>query len=185
MTRYLIIPGWTGSGPDHWQSHWEHELPRASRVEMPDWDTPRRADWVRALDTAVRSTEEPPILIAHSLGCVAVAHWAAISSQRVRGALLVAPADLDREACPPVLREFAPLPRARLRFRSHVVASDDDPYTTLPRANQIASDWGSELTILHRAGHINTESGHGRWAEGHTLLRRFVDDLPVDEAGSL
>ena len=107
MTPYLIIPGWAGSGPDHWQSHWERDLANASRVEMPDWLEPHRADWLGTLDRAVRSSKQPPILVAHSLGCIAVAHWAAVSTHRVRGAVLVAPADLDREECPAYLHEFA------------------------------------------------------------------------------
>jgi uncharacterized protein len=180
MAPYLIIPGWDGSGPDHWQSHWERDLPDASRVEMADWQRPRRTDWVDAIDQMIRSSEEPPILIAHSLGCVAVAYWAARSRHEVRGALLVAPADLDRETCPSILREFGPVPRAPLPFASHVVASDDDPYVTLERATQIADEWGSSLTILHGAGHINTASGHGRWSEGRALLRHFDDDVPVN-----
>jgi predicted alpha/beta hydrolase family esterase len=182
MTRYLIIPGWAGSGPDHWQSHWERDLANASRVEMPDWLEPRRADWLRTLECAVHSLNDPPILIAHSLGCMAVAHWAAVSTHRVRGALLVAPADLDRERCPTYLREFAPVPRARLRFPSRVVASDNDPYATLTRVTQIAADWGSDLTVLETAGHINSESGHGRWFEGRRLLRQFDEDCEEDES---
>jgi uncharacterized protein len=185
MTRYLIIPGWAGSGPDHWQSHWERDLPEASRVEMADWHRPRRSEWVGALEEAVRSSEEPPILIAHSLGCAAVAYWAARSHHPVRGALLVAPADLDRVTCPPFLREFGPMPRAPLRFASHIVASDDDPYATLERARQFAEDWGSGLTILPAAGHINSASGHGQWSEGRALLRQFEDDIPVNRAARL
>lgn len=183
MARALIIPGWAGSGPDHWQSHWERELPGASRVEMADWDRPRRADWVEAIERAVAAAAEPPVLIAHSLGCVAVAHWAARSRHPVQGALLVAPADLDRESCPPVLRAFGPVPRAPLPFASHVVASDDDPYVTVARVQELADDWGSGLTILHGAGHINAASGHGRWREGRALLRHFDDIIAVDKAG--
>jgi predicted alpha/beta hydrolase family esterase len=182
MPRYLIIPGWAGSGPDHWQSHLERDLANSSRVEMPDWLEPRRADWLETLDRAVRSSREPSILVAHSLGCMAVAHWAASSTLRVRGALLVAPADLDREHCPAYLREFAPVPRGRLRFSSRVVASDNDPYATLAWVTQLATDWGSDLTVLDKAGHINRDSGYGRWPEGRTLLRPFDEDPHHDEA---
>ena len=177
MTRYLVIPGWAGSGPDHWQSHWERTLANAARVEMSDWLEPSRADWLETIDRAVRVLNEPPILIAHSLGCVAVAHWSAYSTHPICGALLVAPADLDREGCPANLREFAPVPRARLRFPSHVVASDDDGYASLTRIAEMVADWGSQLTVLEKAGHINTDSGFGPWPEGRSLLRRFEDSI--------
>lgn len=169
---YLIVPGWGGSGPAHWQTHWERAL-GAHRVEMPDWDAPRAADWVRALDEAIRGVEVAPVLIAHSLGCIAVARWAASTARPVRGALLVAPSDLDREGCPDVLRGFAPVPRARLPFPARVVASDNDPYAALPRAQQMAADWGAAVTVLPGAGHINVASGHGPWQDGLRLLDRI------------
>ncbi|HYD14828.1 MAG TPA: alpha/beta hydrolase, partial [Hyphomicrobium sp.] len=28
----LIVPGWSSSGPDHWQSRWERTLKTARRV---------------------------------------------------------------------------------------------------------------------------------------------------------
>jgi len=31
----LIVPGWTNSGPQHWQTLWEHEHPEYRRVEQP------------------------------------------------------------------------------------------------------------------------------------------------------
>jgi predicted alpha/beta hydrolase family esterase len=170
MTRYLIIPGWSNSGPAHWQSHWERELDGVARVEMSDWLEPRRRDWVTTLDLAVRNGGEAPILIAHSLGCIAIAHWAATHDAPIRGALLVAPADVERAHAPEHLRDFAPIPRLPLRFPSRVVASDNDPYATLGWARQISDVWGSELTVLEGAGHINTQSGFGPWREGYSLL---------------
>ncbi|NVB84659.1 MAG: alpha/beta hydrolase [Kofleriaceae bacterium] len=168
MARFLIVPGWAGSGPDHWQSYWEEDLAGATRVEMPDWLEPRREGWIAALDAAIASCREPPILVAHSLGCIAIAHWAARRRRTIRGALLVAPADVDRSTA--VLAEFAPVPRHTLPFPSRVVASDDDPYATLERSRELARDWGSAFTVLERAGHINAASGLGRWREGHVLL---------------
>ena len=193
MASYLIVPGWAGSGPNHWQTCWERDLPNASRVAMADWLAPRRADWVNALDRAIRSASEAPVLVAHSIGCVVVAHWAALGTGRIRGALLVAPPDLDRKGCPESLRDFAPVPRAPLRFGSRVVASDNDPFSELSRSIQIAFDWGSEVTVLESAGHINSDSGLGRWPEGRALLHDFVDsrsradlehlDVPLAWAG--
>ncbi|HYO47245.1 MAG TPA: alpha/beta hydrolase [Gemmatimonadota bacterium] len=72
----LTVPGWTGSGPDHWQSLWERERSGVRRVEMPDWDRPRREEWTAALVTALADAAGPAIIAAHSLGCLAIAHWA-------------------------------------------------------------------------------------------------------------
>ena len=43
----LIIPGWSSSGPDHWQTRWETRLPNARRVEQEDWYKPTRDGWAR------------------------------------------------------------------------------------------------------------------------------------------
>jgi predicted alpha/beta hydrolase family esterase len=179
MQPLLIVPGWGGSGPSHWQTYWEHELPYATRLEVPDWHVPRRSDWLRALDDAIRRAAAPPIVIAHSLGCVAFASWAASAARPVRGALLVAPADVDRADAPLFLREFAPVPRTRLPFFARVIASDDDPYATLPRARQIAADWGADLTVLQRAGHINAEAGFGPWREGRAWLTELTGTVSL------
>lgn len=188
IARYLIIPGLAGSGPHHWQTYWEHDLPNASRVEMPDWNAPRRTAWVSALDRAIAAADDPPILVAHSLGCIAVAHWAALGNARIRGALLVAPPDLDRRGCPEPLRDFAKVPREPLRFPSRVVASDNDPFGALAWAVKLAFDWESKVTVMESAGHINSDSGLGRWLEGRELLHDFLDArsrAALDRATSL
>nr|WP_279158130.1 alpha/beta hydrolase [Pseudomonas corrugata] len=176
-TRYLIVPGWQGSPDNHWQTYWQSSLPNSARVEQDDWLTPRRDDWVAALAEAIAADTTPVILIAHSLGCITVAHWAVTAPQQrlrqVRGALLVAPADVERPACAPALRNFAPIPSAHLPFPSLVVSSDNDAAVSAPRALKLAHDWGAEAGILAGAGHINVQSGHQRWEQGFAYLYRL------------
>jgi len=177
MTRYLILPGWQGSGPEHWQTHWQRLLPDARRVEQDDWLRPDPKRWVASLERAIACSPVPVVLIAHSLGCVTVARWAAETTAarhaRVLGALLVAPADVERPGCPVELQGFAPLPRQTLPFPSRVVTSDNDHAISLPRAEALAQDWGSELDVLPGAGHINTRSGHRQWEEGLVHLAKL------------
>lgn len=175
--RYLIVPGWQGSPDNHWQSHWQRSLPNSARVEQQDWLTPQRRDWVQALEQAIAAERSPVILIAHSLGCITIAHWAAQASpallRRVRGALLVAPADVERPTCAPALRNFAPIPLHALPFPSQVVSSDNDPAVSVPRALYLAKAWGAEAGLLSNAGHINVKSGHERWEQGFAYLYRL------------
>ncbi|UVL89134.1 alpha/beta hydrolase [Pseudomonas sichuanensis] len=175
--RYLIVPGWQGSPDNHWQSHWQRSLPNSARVEQQDWLTPQRLDWVQALEQAIAAESSPVILIAHSLGCITVAHWAAQASpsllRRVRGALLVAPADVERPNCAPALRNFAPIPLQALPFPSQVVSSDNDPAVSVPRALHLARAWDAEAGLLANAGHINVKSGHERWEQGFAYLFRL------------
>jgi len=174
---FLIVPGLFNSGPDHWQSHWQRTLPTAERVEQSDWARPTLGEWTAGLAEAVRRNPGA-VLIAHSLGCAVAAHLAATSAGRgVAGALLVAPADVNRHGpVGPLLRGFSPLPRQRLPFPTLVVASRDDPFVEITQARAFARGWGARFVDLGRAGHINVESGHGPWPAGLGLLRELVEE---------
>lgn len=174
----LMVPGWQNSGPGHWQSLWESRMKGARRAEMPNWDFPHRHEWVEALDEAVqalwREAPTPPVLVGHSVGCIAIAHWVAAFDRPVRAALLVAPADVEREGAPEVLRDFAPIPRARLPFPSRVVAGEDDPHLAPAVARGLAEAWGSAFTLIPGGGHLNTASGYGEWPAGEALLQEWL-----------
>ena len=179
-TPILILPGYADSEPDHWQSHWERADPACRRVVQDDWLEPRLADWLATLERYIRECDSPPVLVAHSLACALVAHWAtrlaARSEERhVKGALLVAPADVDSPAhTGDEVRGFSPIPLARLPFPCIVVASDDDPYVSPARAAGFARAWGSRLVTLPSAAHINADAGYGPWPEGHKLLHAWL-----------
>ena len=172
-SHVLVLPGWQGSGPAHWQSCWE-ALYGYQRVEQHDWMRPLRGDWSMRLEETVLGlpADASCVLVAHSLGCQLVAAWAAHSRQtdRVQAALLVAPADVEREELQGRLPSWSPPVRQRLPFRSVMVASHDDPFCQLERAQQFARDWGSDCLELQAAGHINADAGLGDWAWGHSQL---------------
>lgn len=175
MTPVLVLPGYADSGPDHWQSHWERTDPACQRVVQGDWLQPRLEDWLATLDRHVRACASPPVLAAHSLGCALVAHWAARASAPAKGALLVAPSDVDSPAhTPDEVRSFSPLPLVRLPFPSIVVASADDPFVDPARAAAFARAWGSRLVTLADAGHINADAGFGPWPDGRRLLAELI-----------
>ncbi|XAH26219.1 alpha/beta hydrolase [Xylophilus sp. GW821-FHT01B05] len=172
----VIVPGWRGSGEGHWQSLWATHLTDAHRVEQDDWVTPSRKAWVAALERTVQEAPGPVVVAAHSLGCIAVSHLGPQAQERICGALLVAPADPERRA---VLSDFAPVPHARLPYRSIVVASSNDPYCPIRLAGAYARSWGSEFVRLQEAGHINVESGHGDWPLGLALLQSLTGALSL------
>ena len=183
MTSLLVLPGWNGSGADHWQSRWpvlHGGQARFVRVEQDDWTWPKRGDWMMRLDEALLAdaalVQSPAVLVAHSLGCHLVAAWAAHSQHtaRVRGALLVAPPDLDEPArlaeLPPQLQGWRSVVRQRLPFGALVMASQNDPLSSLARSQQLAADWGAAFEDLGEAGHVNVDSGHGDWPQGWARL---------------
>ena len=177
----LILPGLYNSGAGHWQTLWEAALPNARRVQQAHWDNPDRADWVAVLDTAIRTTEGPIILVAHSLGCVLTAWWAAEHgtaphAANVRGMLLVAVPDVERTDFPKCATGFAPMPRLPLPFKSIVAASSDDSWCALPRAQSWAGTWGAQFHDIGPHGHINGDSGLGDWAQGRRWLAELTED---------
>lgn len=179
MTAILIVPGLHGSGPSHWQSRWQEQLHgRAVRVEQRDWEQPERKEWCATLERAVVDAGDKVLLVAHSLGCICVVHWAAnadASSSRVAGALLVAPPDVESAAhTPEQLRSFAPIPLRVLPFPSRLVASRNDPFCELERARAWASAWGSRFVDVGELGHINAESNLGDWPQGRALLSELA-----------
>lgn len=176
-TSIIIVPGWRDSGPGHWQTLWAERLPQARRVVQDDWHTPTRSAWVARLEETVLAQPGPVVIVAHSLGCITTAHMKPEAAARVRGALLVAPADPERRA---VLSDFAPVPYAALPYRSILVASSNDPYCPIRLAGAYARAWGSEFVRLQNAGHINVDSGHGEWPLGRALLQSLTEvELPL------
>jgi len=174
LAPVLLLPGLFDSGPQHWQTLWMAGRPGFRRVEQRDWETPRVADWVANLDAAVRLAGPSALLAAHSAACALVAHWAAAHPRAIRGALLVAPSDVEAPSYPKGPTGFAPMPLARLPFPATVVASSDDPYLSLARAREFARAWGSRLVEIGPAGHLNAASGHGAWPEGLALLAELA-----------
>lgn len=174
----LTLAGLWNSGPQHWQTHWEHKHPEFVRVPHRDYDNPVCAQWVAELDAAIAGCQGKPMLVAHSLACVLVAQWARSGSAlKVAGAFLVAPSDVDAPSYPVPVNGFAPMPLDKLPFPSIVVASSNDEYVSIGRARQFAAAWGSRFVEIGPAGHINGASGFGAWPEGERMLSDFCHEV--------
>jgi predicted alpha/beta hydrolase family esterase len=184
MTRsptILTVPGLMNSGPRHWQTRWEVRLPDCRRVDLGSWARPHRNSWVNRLDRAIGAVDGPVLLAAHSLGCHAVAWWAELAcggwNEKIVGALLVAPPEVEEIAIDKRLHGFAPMPRKRLPFPSILAASHNDPYMALDRSRALARTWGSQFADAGDAGHINADSHLGDWSFGQFLLSRLLQGI--------
>jgi predicted alpha/beta hydrolase family esterase len=172
---YLTVPGVTNSGPRHWQTFWEKKFPdEFRRIRQDNWDTPVCSEWTTRIEEEVQKAgPEKVVLLAHSLGCAAVAHWARDFGTKIKGAFLVGPSDCEAATYTFDTKGFAPIPLEKLPFPSLVVASTNDQWVSFERASFFADAWGSELVNVGDAGHINADSGHGEWPEGLELLKRL------------
>ena len=173
----LVIPGLNGSGPDHWQTLWQRELPHAQRVELGMWDEPHRNTWVNQLNLAIHKAGRPVILVAHSLACHVVSWWAEYERPGpdgpVKAALLVAPPEVEHGGVDPRLARFAPVMPRALPFPSILAASRDDPWIAFGRARRLARIWKSRFVDAGWLGHINADSGIRDWPFGQFLLRQL------------
>lgn len=179
--KILLLPGLYNSGPAHWQSLWETEIRNVSRVQQTNWHQPDCQNWLSNLDQQIRDSDEPLIIVAHSLGCALLAHWVQSSlllsaeTSKVRGALLVAPPDVAREEFP--APSFSPMPTIRMPFPSKVIASENDPWCELDQAQLWARAWDAEFHCIGAKGHINGESGLGIWIQGQQWLSELFKNV--------
>jgi uncharacterized protein len=169
----LILPGIGNSGPQHWQTLWEQSNPDFQRVQQRDWGHPVCEEWCAVLEIAARNAGPHAILVAHSLACLVVAHWAASSHAPIRAALLVAPPDATGPNFPKEAVGFTNTPTQPLTFPSVVVMSDNDPYGSKEHSMRLAKAWESKLINIGSFGHINASSGLGAWPQGYELLNQL------------
>lgn len=170
-TNYLIIPGYGNSGANHWQTHFEQVLPNCERVMQKSWHKPICTEWVNTLNEAVnRYDPATVVLISHSMGGIAIAHWANKFPLKIKGAMIVAPPDLDNPWQDLGLNSFSPIPLSAFPFPSIIVGSTNDNWVSIDRTQLFAEKWGSKLILINDAGHINVSSGYGHWEEGLRIL---------------
>ena len=184
LPTVLIVPGLRDQVDVHWQTllaadlqaqgHKVRTVPPMGRADLDC------ATKVAAIEREAQAIDGPVILVAHSGGCVMVAHWARQTRRAVWGALLAAPPDFE-EAMPegyPSLEDlraggWLPVPRERLPFPSIVAASRDDPLGDFDRVTELARDWGGRLVDLGEVGHLNPAAGPGPWPRAE----QFIEEL--------
>ena len=169
----VIVPGWHGSGPDHWQSWLETELGSADRQtrrpDFADLDRPDLGQWLDALRAALADLPADGYdVVAHSLGAVLWLHHVTDpgTSPRAARVLLVAPPS-PRTSIPDIEAFFPPPMDVDTVRRGAdgtvLVGGAGDPY--LPEG--IAEAYGRPLkmatTVIEDGGHVNVDSGYGPW----------------------
>lgn len=176
----VIVHGYEGSGPGHFQ-HWLADELRAASTpfvfpDLPSPAAPIVGEWVRALEEVVAERGDAKVtFIAHSLGCWAVDHYVhRHGTGSLHAALLVAPPSPYSLFEP--IQSFLPPPRNAERWsgiasRTLVVGADDDAYADEDEFVELADRIGVAHRILPGAGHINVDSGFGPFPFARDWLR--------------
>ena len=175
MTKYFLIPGYSKNSDNHWQSIWSH-LPDFTIIEQGKWEDVVKDDWINQIEEALKGEDYSQIvLIGHSLGVATILHWFQKFGHKIKGALLVAPTDIDDlpkdESI--AIHGFSPMPLINLPFKSIIACSENDKWISPKRAHEYAKIWGSEFIDVGALGHINADSNIGNWQDGLDLLAKI------------
>lgn len=178
----LIVPGLRDEAPGHWQTLLAGELERVVSLPALGRQNIDLAARVAAIESAVRAVDGPVIVVAHSGGAVAAAHWTrGTKAKNVLGALLAAPPTFGVPLGPdyPPMEQFEqngwlPLPQGPLPFRTIVAASRNDALGSYEQVAELARRWGAELVDLGEVGHLNPASGYGPWPGARALIERLA-----------
>jgi len=169
------VPGYNNAGPAQWQSLFEKKYVNFQRVQQLDWLSPVREQWIQGIENRIAEIDGDIILVGHSCGAVAIAQWSLIhDTSKVKGALLVAPADVDKDSALLAIQLQRPLPTEKLPFNTKLIYSDNDEHTSTLRSEKMGKDWGSELILVKGASHFHTEAGFGEWPEAEKWIEQLA-----------
>ncbi len=185
MADFLILHGWGGSKPAHWQEWLAGKLTAAGHTvlapKMADPTNPDPDAWMALIHKALGTVPKDADLtvLTHSMGAVNWMRHAAMSQdagfQRpgpvAARVLLVAPPyvvpeilplDLVGTAAffPPVL---SPAGLKAVGRETVLIASDTDDYATFDQSAAYAAGLGLDLQKLPNSGHISPYYGYGEW----------------------
>jgi predicted alpha/beta hydrolase family esterase len=173
--RFLILHGWQGSGPDHWQTWLAGRLSaRSEHVQypaLPDPDRPRLERWGAALHAELERLAAAPgerVVVCHSLGAVLWLREAgrvAAAARPDRVALVAPPC---AGAAPPELAGWcetaaSPAAVAGAAGSTRVVCGTDDPYCPQTAAACWAGPLGLPADVVPGGAHLNPDAGLGPW----------------------
>jgi predicted alpha/beta hydrolase family esterase len=170
---FLILHGYEGSGPEHWQSWLAERLRGAGETvaypDLPAPFAPTLPAWRAALEAELRALPGAPTVVAHSLSCTLWLHHCAqpvLEGGAAARVLLVAPPSLA--GAPRAIQQFFPVPVRRDRVaaaaaETRLVCAPDDPYCPEDAAAVYGEPLGLGVDVLAGGGHINVEAGYGPW----------------------
>lgn len=177
----VIVPGLRDETPAHWQPLLAQELAQVVSLPALGRQNIDLAARVAAIDSVVRAITGPVIVVAHSGGAMATAHWLHRTQTRIQGALLATPPTFAKPLGPeyPDMAQFAQqgwlaAPAAPLPCRTIVAVSQNDPLGRYEDVSALARGWGAELLDLGEVGHLNPASGFGPWPAAHALIERLA-----------
>jgi predicted alpha/beta hydrolase family esterase len=180
--KVLILHGWGGSDAPHWQAELAASIAKEyGTVSFPLLDNchfPSKNRWVKQLKEILEDFK-PDTVVCHSL---ANTLWFWLCQEpdfmqnipEIKRLLMVSPPSLTTEI--DTIKTFFPcqLPEKLYAKEVRMIVSDNDPYITVNEAETIAKQYDAPFTVIEKAGHINADSGYGKW--------ELIENLVLDRS---
>jgi len=168
-TNFLLLHGYGGKHPEHWQSHLANFLDEDNQnfkyPDFPEPDLPKLDKWMENLDRIFEHFNPSSLVVAaHSLGCALWLHYIKKRPDiRPLKVYLVSPPLNDCGIAE--ISNFFPLPDLDLSDQNYLaIGSDNDDFIPKKDFEDFAKKYKIPLKILHGAGHINAPVfGYWEW----------------------
>lgn len=179
--KVLILHGWGGSDAPHWQAELAATIAKEyGTVSFPLLDNchfPSKNRWIKQLKEILEDFK-PDTIVCHSLANT-LWFWLCNESTmhgipQVKRLFMVSPPSLTTDI--DTIKTFFPcqLPENLHAKEIQMIVSDDDPYIQVEEAKSMAQQYDIPLTVIKNAGHINADSGYGKWP--------FIEKLVLDRS---
>lgn len=173
--KVLILHGWGGSDAPHWQAELAAAIAKEyGTVSFPLLDNchfPSKNRWVKQLREILEDFK-PDTVVCHSLANTLWFWLCQKEISYVKRLFMVSPPSLITDI--DTIKTFFPcsLPEKLYAKEVQMIISDNDPYIKVSEAQMMADHYEIPLSIIKNAGHINADSGYGKWE----LIEKLVLD---------
>ncbi len=168
-TRASIIHGYGASPEDHWFG-WLGDRLESGGIpttipRLPDPQAPDPARWADVVRAEVGTPDENSIVVAHSLGCLAVLrHLRALPAGWRLGTLVLVSGFVDPLPALPELDAFVGdgcdvEGISQYVDQLTIIRSDDDPYVPTGHTDRLAGLLGTSVEVVPGAGHFLSADG--------------------------
>ncbi|MBU1667513.1 alpha/beta hydrolase [bacterium] len=164
--RVLILHGWGGSDAPHWQAELASEIAKNyGTVSFPLLDNchfPSKNRWVKQVKKILKEFK-PNTVVCHSLANTLWFWLCQEDIAEIERLIMVSPPSLNTNV--ETIKTFFPceIPQHLYAKKIEMIVSDNDPYIEVEEAKSMAKSIHASLTIIENAGHINADSGFGKW----------------------
>ena len=166
QNKVLILHGWGGSDAPHWQAELAAEIAKNyGTVSFPLLDNchfPSKNRWVKQVKNILQEFK-PDTVVCHSLANTLWFWLCKEEIESVQRLFMVSPPSLTTTEA--TIKTFFPceVPETLHAKEVHMIVSDNDPWVEMQEAKEIATHFDIPFTVIKNGGHINEESGYGKW----------------------